>query len=472
MKTNLENKNDSSSDLDSFKIFLNEKIKEKKISSWYLSSHRIRRNNIYLERNYKIESILKSKREQREFNIFREEGENIFESSFSAQFDASLEELKKKFEDALFTCSLSKSKRYILPILGDDMLDDGDIDYSIFIDNKFLNEFDNSDLNIFLSKKIETFKDIIQKYSNDKMSFEMNYLEFFTKIFEDELESFEGVKKSFKKNSAYIEFVITAKDIPSNKEFEHIVYQKINDIYDFDFESFLKNQINFAGDSLIAGINNHIPNFKGKVLFSNIATVDFFLTDLSLSPFLVHCGARIKYLNVSRYEIGKHIVNWKKDKLTVYSNPLMKKNAGSIPYDSLGISAKKICLINNGVFENYISSKQYADYLKIKPSGPLGVIQVDEGSKTKNDLYDEEEYVEIVSFASFNPDSFSGDVSAEIRLAYHCKGGEKIPFRGGLFSGNIFKLMEDMEISKEKINVPSYEGPKILKFYEGEIVGF
>ena len=65
----------------------------------------------------------------------------------------------------------------------------------------------------------------------------------------------------------------------------------------------------------------------------------------------------------------------------------------------------------------------------------------------------------------------SGNFSAEVRLGYIVKDGKKTPFKGGLFTGNIFKLLENCELSKELIEETGYKGPKSIKFYEGELVG-
>jgi predicted Zn-dependent protease len=65
----------------------------------------------------------------------------------------------------------------------------------------------------------------------------------------------------------------------------------------------------------------------------------------------------------------------------------------------------------------------------------------------------------------------SGDFSAEIRLGYKIENGVKTSFKGGLFTGNIFKLMEDIELSKEIFQEENYLGPKAIKFHKAEIVG-
>ena len=177
-------------------------------------------------------------------------------------------------------------------------------------------------------------------------------------------------------------------------------------------------------------------------------------------------------MKISNYEIGQTVIESLRDKLTIYSNPLLENNLSSSPFDGLGVSAKRLCLIKNSVFENFFASKQYGDYLGVKATGPLGVVEVEGGKRKIEEIFDDsDDMMEIVSFAWFNPDSASGNFSAEIRLGYRIKGGKKIPFKGGLFSGNVFDVLREVDFSKEKMNVPGYFGPKVLKFYKGQIIG-
>jgi predicted Zn-dependent protease len=174
---------------------------------------------------------------------------------------------------------------------------------------------------------------------------------------------------------------------------------------------------------------------------------------------------------MTKYEKGKEILPAKYDKLTIYTNSTLK-NGSSAAYDGFGVSAKKLCLIENNIFKNNFSSKQYADYLGIDATGPFGPIEIEGGDNTIEQLYDEsEEIIEVISFSSFVPDLSSGDFSAEIRLAYKIKDGIRTPVKGGLFNGNIFTILKEMQISKERIEEVGYVGPKAIKFYKGDIVG-
>jgi predicted Zn-dependent protease len=85
--------------------------------------------------------------------------------------------------------------------------------------------------------------------------------------------------------------------------------------------------------------------------------------------------------------------------------------------------------------------------------------------------------VEIVSFSSFVPNSLSGDFSAEIRLGYlyEKKAGKlvKVPVRGAMFSGNVFKMLDAMRLSREQMTMERYKGPALVRFdAECHLAGF
>ncbi len=456
-----------------YEQMLNKAVEDKRIDDWNIHVDVVRRNNIYIERDYKVESILNSKREEYSFTVYKNYDDGtIGESSFSLSESDGADEFASLLDDAIFTCSHSKSKEYKLPSADDDEVNDETIDYSSFYDTRFFDDFEGKGFSVFLANKLELFKKKIAEGMEDNVDIEMNYLEFFNKITSTSIKTSKKIEKDFNKNGSYLEFVLTAKDKKSGEEFEHIVYESINNIYSFDFESFFEMHVRFAKDSLKAGTENSLSDFEGKVILSGFAANDFFVPSPPSNPLVLHAGARLKFMKISGYEIGKEVVESKRDKITIYSNPLLMDNASSMPCDGLGISAKRLCLIKDSVFRNYFASKQYADYLGVKATGPLGAIEVDGGSRSAEELYsDSDEMMEIVSFAWFNPDSASGNFSAEIRLGYRIKDGKKIPFKGGLFSGNVFDVLKDVEFSKEKINVPGYFGPKVLKFYQCQIVG-
>ncbi|MCA9459463.1 MAG: hypothetical protein KC550_02845, partial [Nanoarchaeota archaeon] len=439
-----------------------------KISDWNINVYDNKKSNVYVQSNYKVESILNSHREQIVFTVYKEfSDDTLGSSSFTLNISEEVSKFDKELEDAIFICSQGKSKKYTLPSNKDEFVKDENINYDDFYSKKFEKDFGSNSLNLFFEEKIGIFKTLIEKEKQYGMK--LNYIEFMNNFSKSSLETSKKISKSTKRNSSYMEFVLSARLNENEEEREYIVYHDINDLYSFDFNKFFKSTIESCKNSILA---KNASSFEGEVVLSGTAANDFFNPDLTMNSIIAHCGARLKFLKISKFEKGKEILNFKCDKISVYSNPLLKGNMGSSPYDDLGVSAKKICLIEKGIFKNNFAGKQYADYLNIKPTGPFGVIEIEGGSSSKNELLtSKNDIYEIDSFSSFVPDVVSGDFSAEIRLGFIIRNGKKIPFKGGLFSGNIFKILEEVKLSKEKINLKGYYGPEVIKFMKGEIIG-
>ena len=443
-------------------------LNEKKISKFNVHSYKKRKHNIYIQKDYKVESILTSQRDESQIKIFKKDGEEIGEASFVVNKNISKEDFQNELNEAIFICSQSKSKKYDLESSKKE-IDDKHIKYEQYYKKELIDDCESGNINLFIFEKLELLKKIINKSSTDKIKIVLNALEFFNTIFEGSLESSTGVKKSNKHTHSYLEFVLTAIDINSKKETEHIVYRKISDIYSFDFQECFENAVKCVIDT---SKENKAQTFNGKILLVNQACLDFFTPDLSMNCVIAQSVARLKHRRLTKFNIGEDVINSKLDKLTIYSNPLNGKNKDSMPYDDDGISARKLCLIKDSKLENFAASKKFANYLNIEPTGPFGPFEVDLGKKSYDELLnDKDTLIVIVTFASFAPDMISGDFSAEIRLGYRIENGVKTPFKGGLFTGNIFRLLEEVELSNELLEGPSYNGPKQIKFHKGQIIG-
>jgi PmbA protein len=450
------------------KELLEEKRKNDEISDWTIIFKIGKKKNFYFEKDFKPESILSSKREEISITVFKEFGDDLGEADFVLSVSDDVETLEKELETAIFVSQFAKSKKYTLPEKDSDLVNDSHIDYNIFANKKFTEDLDNTSIEEFIDDKIIVFENLLKKYSNKDVHLYVNSFEILTNVSDSQLLTSKGIDKSLLKDSYYMEFVLTAKDENTQKETEHIVYEKINDLYEYNYEEFFTNSIKLVIDTTKA---EKAKDFKGEIMLSESAAADFFIPDLTSNSLLAYGSGRLKFLGISNYEIDKDL-EFKADKITVYFNPLIEGNSSSSPYDGFGISANRLCIIEKGIFKNFFASKQYADYLNIKATGPTGVVEVECGDSNKSNLLlGDNKKIEIVSFSSFVPDLTSGNYSAEIRLGYIHENGKKIPFKGGLFSGNVFEVMKEMKFSKEKMNVPGYVGPKYIKFLKGDVTG-
>ena len=259
-----------------------------------------------------------------------------------------------------------------------------------------------------------------------------------------------------------------------SKEQEFVAMKEFSSLSQLNVIKFVKENVRMVKDVLDSST---IKTFRGKVFLSGDAVTEFFSPHLSLNPLVMHASAKIKHMGLSQYEKGKKIAEFKGDKLSVSTNPFLALNPSSGLFDHDGVISKKVKIIEKGRFRRYFASKQYADYLGVEPTGAFGSVDVKKGSKTLKQLYQQQvPFAEIVAFSSFAPNSISGDFSAEIRLGYLItkdKKGNlmKKPFKGGMFTGNVFRLIQNIYLSKEIKEESGYKGPKLIVFNQGIISG-
>ena len=300
------------------KELLNSYINKGKLSNFRIIKSNNRKNNFYVEKDYKIESILKSNREELIITTYVDYEDQVGESTFTITPNDSISEIKQEIEDSIFVCSNSKSQKYSLPGKYDSEVLSDDLDSTNFLNENFKTDFNSNSISFLIQEKLYVMKKLIDGEEGIKL----NAFEFLTSLTSKQLETSNGIDKGYSKDSAYMEFVLTA--ISNDKETEHIVYKDINDIYTFNYEGFFRDSINQVKNTTIA---KSAESFNGKVVLVDVAAKDFFTPDLTMNSFIGHASSRLKFQKISNYEVGKEIVNSPKfDKLTIYSNPLLKNN--------------------------------------------------------------------------------------------------------------------------------------------------
>jgi len=174
-------------------------------------------------------------------------------------------------------------------------------------------------------------------------------------------------------------------------------------------------------------------------------------------------------MGISCLKINHSIGHTVGEPITIASNPHLPLGLLSAPVDEEGTPLRPVELIRNGVFVQHLASERYAQYLQVPVTGSLGNIQISPGATREQHLRGYN-YMEIISFSWFSPNPFSGDFSAEIRLAYHWVNGKKTPVRGGTFTGNMFKNILSARFSKETTQKGSYYGPRTVLFKGATVV--
>ena len=95
-----------------YEEILNKAIKENKISNWKINTFENKKSNIYIQKNYKVESILNTSRKELVFTIYKEFEDQIGESSFTITESDNIEKFESDLKDAMFICSHAKNKKY------------------------------------------------------------------------------------------------------------------------------------------------------------------------------------------------------------------------------------------------------------------------------------------------------------------------------------------------------------------------
>lgn len=419
------------------------KILERENCDWKINKIKSFKKNIYITKNNEIESVLGADREDIRITIYKKFGKEIGESSFPV---TDIKELKDRIKEAKKACEFTKKRIYEIP----NKIKKIEIKNA---DKKMIFLYKQGKLGNYLEKLA---KQIIKEFH--KYDVELNGMEIFFEIIDQEVINSKGLKVKHRSTNLYIESVITVK-----KTHEFFPYKKFVRLNDFNVKEFVKEYVDLA----FYVLESKKAKFKGRIILSGDAIKDFFAPHLNANPLVAHCSAKLHYMMLTRYKINEQIIDAKKDKITIINNPL-DYNVETNAFDSDGIYSKKSILIKDNVFKNYLASKQYADYLEVEPSGPMNVVEVKLGKYARSTIY-KGDYFEIVSFSSFCPNSLSGDFSAEIRLGYLHKDGKKISIKGGMFTGNVFKLFEKVLLGKEECVMEGYKGPKYIAFLDGNL---
>lgn len=434
----------------------------KKLDGWKINLQSSEKNNLYCSKQFEKESHLMSKRINVEVTIYKKFEKQLGDATFSMLVDEITEDaINQKITEQLIVCEHAKKEHYSLP-----QQENFSEEY------KTVNLYDPIfDDQLKVKQKIEELfmetKENLKKHSNVFL----NGLEFLTEKVNSIVFNSNGVNLEQNKSHIHIECVITAKR--KAKENEFLFELDVIHFNEINIPEIIKENAAMVNDILKA---ESPKTATGNIILTKKAIKEFFAPHLSLTPIIAHASARLKHMDLSVYKKDFPIIEKiKGNKLTIISNPLLDNNPASQLFDGDGVLSKKIVLIENNLFKNYFAANRYAQYLNIQPTGALGTIEITPGKTSEQELFSEKECYEIVSFASFVPNYISGDFSAEIRLGYVIKNNNgkitKKPFRGGMFTGNIFTLLQNITLSKETMVSDGYYGPKTVRFNEAMIAG-
>jgi len=141
--------------------------------------------------------------------------------------------------------------------------------------------------------------------------------------------------------------------------------------------------------------------------------------------------------------------------------PVVKGCNKSRKYDENGIVLKNIKIISNGIAKKLHGDQRFGYYLNEKNiTGNIPVIEIDGERKE----YSNEKHLIIENWSSPQLEDATGYWGGEVRLARYFDGEKYIPLTGFSITGDIYKDLLTVELSKENDLMSNYKGPKYFIF--------
>lgn len=433
-------------------------LKSLMLNGWAVLFQEEEKSALYLTKAGEIETSIDSRRISAEITIYRKYGAHVGDARFSI-FSDDEDELREKVRDALIICATAKKPTWPLPRR------------QVYHTTALL------DKNIIVAFKKGTVEEVnlalwmnMLRAAKRERGIVISAAELHLRKTRSVVRNSVGLVAGSERTELFVETIFTSfvGAGKERREQEFHASQTVERLADFNPAQFVKHHAQLARDVLAAEQFGKVQ--ETGIVLTGEALREFWAPNLDLNPVVFHAGGQVKHRGLSRYELGKRITLNKG--FSIVSDPLVPFNPGSNRFDLDGVASQRVKIIEQGVVRNYFSSQRYAHYLKVRPTGGLGVIELSPGNEPSSRLK-EGKIVEIVSFSSFSPNSVSGDFSAEIRLGYLHEGGKRIPVRAAMLSGNVFAMLDTMRLSKELVVAEKYSGPVAVRFEGGcRLAGF
>jgi len=244
------------------------------------------------------------------------------------------------------------------------------------------------------------------------------------------------------------------------------------ELYDvLEFSDYVKDSIK---ESILEALK--YANLRAKAIpMPKVENIPVIMNGIAAKDLWGYYGfnasASSKYTKLHDNNLGDNVQGKTTgDKVTITSKPYLKNSSTSSYYDSFGTFLKEVVIIKDGILENFVANKRYADYLNIPCTGDIGNTVVNAGSYTEKELK-VAPYLEILKFSAFQSDVMTGHFGGEFRLGIYNDGTKEIPVTLGSIAANIKEVQDKMYLSKELVQDNNFVGPKLIKFDNIRIAG-
>src|SRR5207244_5638184 len=158
----------------------------------------------------------------------------------------------------------------------------------------------------------------------------------------------------------------------------------------------------------------------------------------------------------SRFEIGAPVYGEQPlagEPLTLRANARRPFGMSSYRFDSDGLPAQDLLVVEAGILRARPATQRYAQYLGVPATGRPGVAQIPAGSTATAGLLDgDQPLLHVLDFSASNVEAVSGDFGMEIRVGYEVEPDGARPVSGGSLTGNLDRKSTRLNSSHQIIS--------------------
>jgi predicted Zn-dependent protease len=439
------------------------------IDDWTLRLQRSRGVQIYLARSA-VESVREVSREAYELEIFNDhpapandgEGEQEIARG-SATIPLTLEDLGRLdpiLDEAVTMASLVHNPPWPLP-------EPGELPQVQLADDRLASRSGAVAAGLEAADQIRALVEV-ERASDVRLS----GAELFLTHFEEELRNSRGIEAAGTSTRVLMELTLLARG--ADDETEYFRQSESRRLADLRLETAVSEGARLARDKLRAVTP---ATREGPVVIEGEALHQLMTgqTTGALGAYLFQVSARTAYERISRFEIGEPVYAGRElggEPLTLRSNARRPFGTSSYRFDSDGLAAQDLLVIEDGILRARSATQRYAHYLGLPATGRPGVTEIRAGTTPIANLLDGGEPVlHVLDFAAANVEAVSGDFGMEIRIGYEVGPDGTRPITGGSVTGNLFEGMADARFSSETAEFATYVGPAAIRFESLQVAG-
>lgn len=296
--------------------------------------------------------------------------------------------------------------------------------------------------------------------------------ELFLTYYEEELANSRGAVASATSTRVLMEITLLARG--SDDETEYFRQVEVRRIAGLALPETVRVGAELARDKLRASA----PRTRiGPVVIAGEALNQMMGGQVTGAPgaYVFQASARTAYEHLSRFELGASVygeADPRGDRITMRANARRPFGVGSYRWDSDGIPAQDLLVVEDGILRARPATQRFAQYLGIPATGRPGLMEIAPGTTSRADLLaGDEPVLEVLDFSAPNVEALSGDFGMEIRVGYETSRDGRRPISGGSVTGNLFEAMADARFSSETLELSQFAGPTAIRFESLQVAG-